>query len=615
MTSRDAMPAEPATPLALGFAAHLRRWATRAGDGAADVEVVCAAGQRLVTALTNGEVCVPVFAGELPALRASACVAFEGQDDDALQHPLVVDAVGNLYLARYYDFELRLAAGVQALLTRPPVIPGALARQWLSRLYPERTADDLQALATALALTGSLAVISGGPGTGKTTTVLRVLICLLAEQPDLRIALAAPTGKAAARLGEAIAQGLSAVPALPADLEAAIPRIPQTLHRLLGLGSARRAEPSILPFDVVVVDEASMLDLALASRLVAALAPGARLILLGDKDQLAAVEPGSVFCDLAAGQGLSAPRTQVMAEVLGVAVEDVRRALPPPPARGLCDCAVWLSRTYRFAADSAIGRLALAARNGDTHAARELLDLAKPEAKGEVVLLAPDSESLSRAILDELRDGFEDFRAAVASTRLGDDASLAHLFKTFAGFRVLCALRNGPRGVVTLNRELEKRLQSACEYASRGAWFSGRPVLVTHNDHALRLFNGDIGIALPKFSAEARFEGWAVVFENPEGGFREVPSARLGEIDTAFAMTVHKAQGTEFDRVAVVLPATNARVLSRELLYTALTRARRQVLLVSSLERVQDALRDTTQRHGGLARRLFVEPSAQRHEA
>ena len=605
MSGHQGSTTDQALLLARGFSAHLRRWAQRAAVGPADLEVLCEAAEALLLALARGEVCVRVDPSQVGSLRASGCVALEGSARAGGPHPLVLDHENRLYLARYHDFETRLARAVRAFVADPVPLPGTQARRWLRDLYPAASAattPDRQALATAFALTTRLTVISGGPGTGKTTTVLRVLVCLLAEQPRLRIALAAPTGKAAARLAESITQGLAALPDLDPELRAAIPLEASTLHRLLGLGSGKTGR---LRHDVVVVDEASMLDLALAARLFDALGPNSRLILLGDKDQLAAVEPGAVFSELAAGQGLSDARAVQLGEVLGCGVDQIRTALPAVQGQGLHDCAVWLSRTYRFAEGSAIAGLAEAIRARDVNAVETLLAAAGNEA-GEVVFVPCEGDGLSRRILDQLAAGFAAFRQVLAETDLAGEASLRELFAAFGHFRVLCALREGPRGVETLNRELSTRFEAHTGQRKGRTvdWFKGRPVLISQNDHALGLFNGDIGIALPTDSEPRDGSFWEVVFEDPRGGFRRIPAARLPAHETAFAMTVHKAQGTEFDRVAVVLPAASARVLSRELVYTAITRARTQVLLVGAVDRIREAIGRTTLRESGLAQRL-----------
>ena len=608
MNGRENPPADQGPLLAQGFSAHLRRWAERAGARRADIEVLCEAGDALILALARGEVCVPIDPTHATALRASGCVALEGPPQTGGPCPLVLDPENRLYLARYHDFETRLAHEVRTLVAAVPSPPGPRARTWLQSLYPAASASaspDRQALATAFALTRRLTVISGGPGTGKTTTVLRVLICLLAEQPELRIALAAPTGKAAARLAESVAQGLAALPDLDPALCAAIPREASTLHRLLGLGYRKTSRPGCLLHDVVVVDEASMLDLALAARLFGALGPSARIILLGDKDQLAAVEPGAVFSELAAGQGLSDARAGQLADLLQCSISHIRDALPPARGGELQDCAIWLTRTYRFAEGSAIAALADAVRARKVEAVDALLASANAEA-GEMIFVPHEGDSLARRIFDQLTDGFAAFRDALSEAKTTDEQSLRQLFTAFGHFRVLCALREGPRGVETLNREISARLDavSARRRGRTGEWFKGRPVLIAQNDHALGLFNGDVGIALPTESELRESHPWDVVFEDPKGGFRRIPAVRLPAHETAFAMTVHKSQGTEFDRVAVVLPAARTRVLTRELVYTAITRARKQVLLVGSADRITEALSKTTHRESGLARRL-----------
>ena len=607
MIGDEASHAIEISPLAQGFSAHLRRWAERDHVNPKAIDVLCESAKGLMQAMARGEVCVQLPPARAAALRASGYFPSATGEHAANPYPLVLDEDNRLYLARYHDFESRLARDVKTLVAEGVPSPGAAAQTWLRRLYPATSTSgllDRQALATAFALTSRLTVISGGPGTGKTTTVLRVLICLLAEQPQLRIALAAPTGKAAARLAESIAQGLAALPELDPALRDAIPREASTLHRLLGLGY-RKASGQRLLHEVVVVDEASMLDLALAARLFRALGPNARLILLGDKDQLAAVEPGAVFSELAAGHGLSAARVEQLAGLLQCSIDRIAAEFTGAPPSGLLDCAVWLTRTYRFAEGSAIAGLAEAIRTRDIEATEAQLRRAVSE-DGELLFLPHESETLSRRILDQLATRFASFKDAVALADPTDEASLERLFTAFSQFRVLCALRDGPRGVATLNRELSARLrEDAGRRSGRAAdWFRGRPVLVTQNDHALGLFNGDIGIALPGSGALEDGQFWEVIFEDSAGGFRSIPAVRLPAHETAFAMTVHKSQGTEFDRVALVLPAASARVLSRELVYTAITRARAQVVLVGTTDRIREALRQTNVRESGLARRL-----------
>jgi exodeoxyribonuclease V alpha subunit len=375
------------------------------------------------------------------------------------------------------------------------------------------------------------------------------------------------------------------------------------------MGYRKTRSPGCLLHDVVVVDEASMLDLALAARLFGALGPDARIILLGDKDQLAAVEPGAVFSALAAAQGLSDIRAGQLADLLQCSISHIRAALPPAQGGGLQDCAIWLTRTYRFAEGSAIAALADAVRFRDVEAAESLLANARAEA-GELVFIPYEGDSLARRIFDQLADGFAAFREVLAGASVLEEQSLCELFSAFGKFRVLCALREGPRGVETLNREIAARLDagSARRKGRTGEWFKGRPVLISQNDHALGLFNGDVGIALPTDGESREGHPWEVVFEDPRGGFRRIPAVRLPAHETAFAMTVHKSQGTEFDCVAVVLPAARARVLSRELIYTAITRAREKVLLVGAVNRVTEALSSSTLRESGLARRLAWAP-------
>ena len=552
------------------------------GVDSASAELLAASAARLSAARRAGHTCLALNAiGEPLAAHAEADplpIVSAGQwgaafgaaaatslcGDGSAPTPLVRTG-DRLYLYRYWAAERRLGAAMRRMLAAAPAAISAETAALLSRLFP-LPADgsaDLQAEAAHMAVTRRLGVITGGPGTGKTTTVARILALLLNEDPHCRVALAAPTGKAAARLREAVESELRRLD-LPGSLRARIPTAGRTLHRLLGYRpwDDRFGHTAARPLtdDVIVVDEASMVDLLLMDALFDAARPDARIILLGDHGQLASVEAGSVlgdFCRLALTR-----RAPLKASV------------------------VELKRSYRFEQHPGIGALATAIRAGDAPAAVEVL---QDECHADVAM-QPYPEAPA-ALLGLIARELETFLAArdpgEALERLG-------------AFRVLCGTYAGPWGVDAVTAAAERYLIDR-GVAVEGQHYDHRPVLVTSNDHASQLFNGDVGVILEHDDGSPR--AW---FPDAKGGVRQLSPARLPAHTTAWAMTVHNAQGSEFDRVIVVLPQADARVLSRELLYTAVTRARSRVDVVGDPEALATAVGRVTRRHSGLPSVLGV---------
>ncbi len=581
-------------PLERHFTESLQRLDPQAPD------CVLAAAALCCQALGEGDVCLPLarWAGQslfvesgpgveapalpdwLTALQASPLVATPGG-----YAPLTLEGP-RLYLSRYHAYEAQLAENLLHRALARPVVDEAQLGESLQRLFARNTQQpDWQRLAAAQAVRRNLAVISGGPGTGKTTTVVRLLAALL-EQPGgerLAIGLAAPTGKAAARMAEAIRNAKAELPVSDA-IKAALPEEARTLHRLLGsqgdTPQVRHHADNPLPLDVLVVDEASMVDLALMAKLLAALPPNARLILLGDKDQLAAVEAGAVFAELCEGRGLDA-----------VAAADLTRITGQPvpvehPRSRLGDAVVLLTHSHRFAGDSGIGELARRINGGDARGTLELLRGGHPD-------LVWNAGPTPAALLERLEAGYAPYFAAV---RAADPGSA---FAAFNGFRALTAQREGPWGVGGINETLEARIKRRLGVPSRERWYPGRAVMVRQNDYALGLFNGDIGLCL------ATPNGLRVFFEGDEG-YRPFAPARLPSHDSAFAMTVHKSQGSEFTEVLLALPEQSSPLLSRALFYTGITRAKKKVEIWGLPARLMEAVSTRAERAAGLAERLGV---------
>jgi len=386
------------------------------------------------------------------------------------------------------------------------------------------------------------------------------------------------------------------------------------VHRLLGVlpasaeGASRYMHHAGRPLalDLLVVDEASMLDLALARRLLDAVPPAARIVLLGDKDQLAAVEAGAVFAELGASPRLGAAARAALAPACGVSADSLRstdEGAPPPEGLALLgEHVVWFRRNFRFAADSGIGRLAT-----DIQAARmaPLLAWLRQTQDEGVRWIEHDGAALDTVLTDSLGRELADYLHAVQH----QPTDLAALSTAFNRFRVLCAVREGPRGLLAVNQRLSQHARAVQGLGlgdSHRPWFPGRPVMVLRNDPLLKLFNGDVGITL----LDAQGRAW-VHFPTAEGGFRAVPALRLPVHQTAFAMTVHKAQGSEFEAVLLLLPQQRSPVLTRELLYTAVTRARERVTLVGSAEVLAAAVQAPTRRRSGLLARLREGLAAQ----
>jgi exodeoxyribonuclease V alpha subunit len=569
--------------------------------------------------------------GASSSLLPSALVA-PSDDASSSASPLVLDG-SRLYLRRYWNHEQRVAQAIGQRLARTNDVSPLLSAQ-LSRLFPASSVDDpdWQRVACALAARGAFTVITGGPGTGKTTTVVRLLGLLQTlhrkeTARSLRIRLAAPTGKAAARLQSSISTQIAQLD-VDSDVRASIPHQVDTLHRLLGARPDTRRfrhdSSHPLHLDVLVIDEASMIDLEMMSAVLAALPEDARLILLGDKDQLSSVEAGAVLGDLCR-RAETGHYNEATAQWLRETTGDRIDAWMRDDARPLDQHVAMLRHSHRFGADSGIGTLAQRVNEG--HATQVNALLSQRHADIAWIDAAADARSLTDLVLDGgasrflphdgglQAQGYRHYlqwlqreRPSPRSDAKAWDDWARGVLQAFGSFQLLCALRHGPFGAEGLNRQIAGILHQAQLIDTTHEWYEGRPVLVTRNDYSLGLMNGDVGIAL-RVPDEQGVLHLRVAFEVAGGAddsstrIRFVLPSRLSERETVYAMTVHKSQGSEFDHAALVLPTEASAVLTRELLYTGITRARRWFSLLAPSAMLRQSVEQPVHRHSGLHQR------------
>jgi exodeoxyribonuclease V alpha subunit len=499
-------------------------------------------------------------------LRETAVVGNPGE-----YKPLILDDRSRLYLFRYWEYQEKLADSIRRRIHDTGVDSSiGLLKEELIRLFPFNEAETInwQRVAAFTALMKQFCVISGGPGTGKTSIVATILALLLkqAESKRLRIALTAPTGKSAAKLQEAI-RSMKTKLACPNSIKEEIPEEASTIHRMLGSipysPYFRHNAKNTLPVDVVVVDEASMVDLALMSKLIQALPLQARIILLGDKDQLASVEAGAVLgdiCDTGTEHSFSQGFCKDCKEVTGCTIHTQQNRTPESEIR---DCIIQLEKNYRFGSDSGIGAVSYAVNTGDGDRALKLM---KSGVYGDITWKnLPHPNDLPQVIKGTIIQGYGDYLRAMNPFKA---------FQIFERFRILCALREGPFGVAALNILAEQILREERLINPDMIWYPGRPVLITRNDYTLRLFNGDMGIVMPDPSVNNELR---VFFPATDSTVKKFHPFRLPEHETVYAMTVHKSQGSEFDKVLLLLPDRESPVLTRELIYTSITRAKKSV--------------------------------------
>lgn len=531
------------------------------------------------------------------ALLASGLCRSDAEVAAGIVAPMVLDAAGRLYLHRDFAAERTIRSWLERRLAEPERLPAAALQRTLTErdaasAAPTTGEPDWQLAAVAAAARAPFLLLTGGPGTGKTTTVARLLGVLLHHEPALRIAVTAPTGKAAARLGEALQQRAAEHP----ELTATVARLqPTTLHRLLGylpLEDTFRAGPNrLLPFDLVVVDEASMVDPAVLAVLCQALPDAARLVLVGDRDQLAAVAAGQVLGDLcraAAPERGCGPRlAQYVQAATGMQLP-VQADAPP-----IADHVVALRKNHRFGSQPGIAGIAqaLAMRRPD-----EALAVLR-HGHGDLVRARDVDHALS-LLAPELLAAVH--AATSERSTAGDRAERsqhAPAVATLLRARVLCAVRSGPSGTDAWNRRVETML-AGHGVRTDDPWYLGRPILVTANDHQNRIWNGDLGVVVRDGDRRA------VAFPLGGGDVRLVPPLRLPAHETAWALTVHKAQGSEFAHVLLAMPDKPGPLWQASLLYTGLTRARERAVLLADDVLLADGVRHWPSRASGLAAAL-----------
>lgn len=467
------------------------------------------------------------------------------------------------YMHRYFHYEQVVTSQINERVKLSKSVNFKKLQLLLDQYFPTTNTDiDWQRVAAVMASLGFFSVISGGPGTGKTTTVAKILAILI-ELSDipLRIKIAAPTGKAAARLQDSIQSAKNRL-GCSDDITLAIPDEVFTIHRLLGYiygkVTFKHNKDNHLDADVVVIDEASMIDIALMTRLLEALRPNTIIIFLGDKDQLASVAPGAVLSDICGSAEINL-FSKDMAKSLATVTGYDELLDCSSSVTSLMDCTVQLKKSYRYKEDSDIAKLA------------PLINDGKGDASFDVFSNAQNNE----LFLYSLSDVDEQLKILVLNYYAAylQETDLTYMFEKFDCFRILSGTRKGHLGVIKLNEYIESILKNAGFISSNDMYYHGRPIMVTKNDYSVKLFNGDVGITI----YEKESDRMMIYFLQADSSFRKISPARLPAHETVYAMTVHKSQGSEFDHVAFILPDSDKAILSRELIYTAVTRAKRKV--------------------------------------
>ncbi len=511
--------------------------------------------------------------------------------------PLILDTRNRLYLYRYWHYENSLAEIIVRLSSsNDPAIDSKKLKESLERLFGRIDRNDFnyQQLAAFTALTRRFCVITGGPGTGKTTTVAAILALLLQQDSSLRIALTAPTGKAAARLQESIKNSIELLNC-EQDIKDIIPRQASTTHRLLGSipdsPYFRHNTDNRLPYDLVIVDEASMVDLPLLAKLAYALRDDSRLILIGDKDQLASVESGAALgdiCSISSRAGITKTFAESYEKTTGL---QIPAGDDTPRKSSLSDCIVELKKSYRFDKSSGIGELSRAVNEGRIEIADSILrgDNYNDLHWSELPPIGQLAESIKQSVLDRYSIYLQ-------------SREPREILDLFGEFQVLCAVREGPYGVSNINRLIELILHRAGKLDAKETWYRGRPVMILRNDYQLGLYNGDIGITL---SDNDNPDTLKVYFPSQDGEPRKYSPIRLPDHETVYAMTIHKSQGSEFDKALLILPHIQSPLLTRELVYTGITRARSRLDIWSNIEIVKYAVEQKVSRESGLLDKLL----------
>ncbi len=515
-------------------------------------------------------------------LLATPVVGRPGAD-----RPLILDKADRLYLLRYFRDEEHIALALLARAQGTEPVEATRAGQLLEALFPDpptgEPAINWQKTAAALALLKRFVVIAGGPGSGKTYTVARILALQLAMAPRrLRIGLAAPTGKAALRLQESIR---AAKAAIPSQLAAAVPDQAQTLHRLLRFQPRQfrflHNKNNPLHLDLLVLDEASMIDIPLMAAVLDALPAACRIILLGDRDQLASVEAGNLLGDICGSGGIawSQPLSLHLSELTGAHYPKTA------PLHAITDCIVFLQQSYRFSQESGIRLLARTVNSGSSEALLTIMEQQYPDV--EFV------ETKEGGPGTELEKRIDRFYSPLFSA-----ATPAEALQVLNRNRILCALREGQAGVEGVNALAEHLFRRRGVIGPGQLFYRGMPLMIQRNDYSLGLFNGDTGILWPD---ERRvLHAWFAT----EDGLRCILPVRLPPWQTAYAITVHKSQGSEFEDVLLLLPETDAPVVTAELIYTAVTRARKTIVLVGGHDVLLQAVQRRVVRFSGLADQL-----------
>jgi exodeoxyribonuclease V alpha subunit len=512
--------------------------------------------------------------------------------------PLIIDDKGRLYLYRYWLYEQKLAENIRTRLATVYQIDIDVLKQSVGRLF--KSDDDIeQQIAAIAACLAGFCVISGGPGTGKTSLVIKILALLLENAKDvkLKIALAAPTGKAAARLSEAIKNALERIDCSD-KIKQSIPDESFTIHRLLGnvqgSPSFRYNANNQLPYDIIVVDESSMADLAITAKLFEAVPVKSRLIILGDKDQLSSVEAGAVLgdiCDTGSKHVFSNKLISNLKQILSRNIPDNITDKKNEPS--IADSIMTLSKSYRFTHGSGIGEFSRAVKDGE---ADKAINILKHGNFTDINLIEYCSnKSLSKAI-----DSLSQKIIAGYSSYINAESSEKALL-LLSNFTILCALRKGMFGVERINTYVEEVLSKKRLINCDSRWYENRPVMITRNDYNSRLYNGDSGIMLRDLK-----DGIVRFFTSESNGsIRKILPLKLPEHETAYAMTVHKSQGSEFDNTLLLLPDYVSPVLSRELLYTAVTRARKNIEIYGSENILRYMINNPATRISGLRDTLW----------